>query len=154
MRDLIEHIAVREYNDKTDRNFCLTPILHHFTYQSRRFFTYWNDDDKIEYVNSIYNTALHFFDVIVACDKNDSEIIFAFLMASRSENHIFFNYTKYLYREIGIQSQLLMPILIDKNLPITVNFTTPSSIKWKMKNQIKIIDKLMLNIMKGIEYEN
>lgn len=154
MTELIEHVAIREYNDKTDRNFCLAPILQHFTYHSRRFFTYWTEEHKLDYVNTMYNTALHFFDGIVACDKNDPEILFAFLMASRTENHIFFNYTKYLYRQIGIQSQMLMPILIDKNSPITVNFTTPNSMKWKIKNQVKIVDKLFLNIMKGIEYEN
>lgn len=86
------------------------------------------------------------YSVYVATSKEDSESIMAYIIADTKTNHIFFQYTKYAFRKLGIQ-RLLMGLVIDSDEPITVNFPTKEMLKLQKAGRISINNKFLENLL-------
>lgn len=81
------------------------------------------------------------YSVFVACHKDDSDNILAYIVADTKDNHILFQYTKYNFRKLGIQKHLLMPLVVDSNEIITVNWPTKEMLKLAKAERVEIVDK-------------
>ncbi len=83
------------------------------------------------------------YSVFIACHRNNPDRIIAYIVADPVDNHILFQYTKYDYRKMGIQKNLLLPLVVDDEKPITVNWPTKEMLKLVKANKASIINKLL-----------
>jgi hypothetical protein len=91
------------------------------------------------------------YSVFIACEKEDSNRIIGYIVASPKDNHVLFQYTKYTYRQLGIQKYLLLPLVTDDSQVITVNWPTKEMLKLARENRVEIVNKLVEKLIEEIE---
>jgi len=87
------------------------------------------------------------YSTFIACDRVDSNLIMGYIVADTKNNHILLQYTKFNYRGLGIQQNLLLPLVIDPTLPITVNWPTKEMLKLTRLGKLKIQNKFTEQLM-------
>lgn len=129
---------------KSDVHFILDSTMNCLAKYTESIFKGMN---KSHIYNHIEMTAIYAlnridtYSVFVACEKEDSDKILAYIVADPKDNHILFQYTKYSYRKLGIQKLLLMPLVLDESLPITANWPTKEMLKLAKENRVEIVNK-------------
>ena len=78
------------------------------------------------------------YSVFICCQKDDSDDIVSYLIGCPKTNHVFFSYTKYAFRKLGIQKLLLLPLIIDFDKPITVNYPTKDTLRMVKEGKVEI----------------
>lgn len=88
------------------------------------------------------------YSVFLACHKDDTNNIIGYIIADTKSNHILLQYTKYSYRKLGIQKNLLMPLVVDESEPITVNWPTKQMLLLSKAGRVEIVNKLLEKLIK------
>ncbi len=86
----------------------------------------------------LYGLSKMSYSIFIACDVEDEHNIFGYIVANPTSNHIFLQYTKYVYRGLGIQKNLLLPLVIDNGYPISCNWPTKEMLKLAKEGKIEI----------------
>ncbi len=81
------------------------------------------------------------YSIFICSHKDDSDAIIAYIIANPKNNHIFFQYTKYSYRKLGIQKLMLMPLVVDMKERITVQWQTKEMLKLAKVGIVSIENK-------------
>jgi hypothetical protein len=76
-----------------------------------------------------------------------------YIVADTKDNHIFLQYTKYSYRKLGIQKNLLLPLVVDPSLPITVNWPTKEMLKLAANNTVTIQNKFVETLIDTLYFK-
>jgi len=87
------------------------------------------------------------YSVYVCSHKDDSRAIIAYIIANPKTNHIFFQYTKYSYRKLGIQKYMLLPLVIDPSETITVQWPTKEMLKLAKIDKVSIENRFLQELM-------
>ena len=137
-------ISIREIQ-KEDINFILSSTLLCLTKYTESIVKGMNRSDAYNYLEKIILCALTRIDssIFIACHKEDSNNIIAYIIADPHSNHIYFQYTKYSYRKLGIQRNLLLPLVTDPSLPISVNWPTKEMLKLAASSRVNIRNKFV-----------
>jgi hypothetical protein len=69
------------------------------------------------------------YSTFVCVNKDNDDEIYGYIIGDSSTNHIFFNYTKYIFRPFNLQSTFLMPLIIGRDQPFTTNWPTKEALK-------------------------
>ena len=85
------------------------------------------------------------YSTFVCVNVDNDDEIYAYIIGDSSTNHIFFNYTKYLFRPYNLQSTFLMPLIIGVNQPFTTNWPTKEALK-SVTNSTRFCDKNNLTL--------
>lgn len=130
----------------TDVHFLLDSIMNCLSKYTESIFKGYSHNNIYHHLETIALYALNRpdrYSVFIACHKDDSDIILAYVVADPRDNHILFQYTKYSYRKLGIQKHLLMPLVVDSSLEITANWPTKEMLKLAQAGKIQIVNKFM-----------
>lgn len=87
------------------------------------------------------------YSIFIASRKDDSNDIVGYIVADSDNNHIFLQYTKNLYRKLGIQKHLLLPLVIDPDRTITVNWPTKEMLKLVLLERVQVQNKLVESLI-------
>lgn len=93
------------------------------------------------------------YSIFIACIKEDENHIIGYIVADPTTNHIFLQYTKYAYRKLGLQKNLLLPLVVDHTHRITVNWPTKEMIRLVKRNLITIDDKFVDKLMHALTHK-
>lgn len=150
MSSLVDIVTIREF-EKGDVNFILDSFIHCLSKYTESMFKGWDNKDIYNHLEQTILFALTKLDysLWLAVDKEDTNSIFAYLIADSKSNHIFFNYTKYTYRGLGIQKALLLPLAIDPTQPVTVNYQTKEALKLHKLSKVSIKNLFLEQLMES-----
>lgn len=87
------------------------------------------------------------YSVFLAVEKEDTNSIIAYIIADPSINHVYFNYTKYLFRKLGIQKYMLLPLVIDPDRLITAQFPTKEILKLIKAGKLTLANKILEDLL-------
>lgn len=137
-------VSIRELT-KNDINFLLHSSLSCLSKYTESIIKGQNRIIGYQHLEKIILYGLNRIDysIFIACHKEDSDNIIGYIVADSKDNHIFLQYTKYSYRKLGIQKNLLLPLVTDPSLPITVNWPTKEMLKLAASNRVLIQNKLV-----------
>lgn len=137
--------------DKSDIHFVLDSILQSLSKYTESIFKGMNRPDIYKHLEllALYTlNRIETYSVFLAVHKEASHEIIGYIVADPRDNHILFQYTKYSYRKLGIQKNLLMPLVVDEAEPITVNWPTKEMLKLAKDNKVSIVNKLLEKLVK------
>jgi hypothetical protein len=143
-----EVVSIREVS-KEDLNFILSSSVSCLSKYTESIFKGMNHDDIYAYLNTFIVNALHRlnYSIFIACHKDDTNHIIGYIVADTSTNYIFLQYTKFNYRKLGVQSNLLMPLVVDKTKPIITAWPTKEMLKLKNQGKMIIANKTILELI-------
>ena len=147
---IFDHVNVREV-EKDDINFIFNSFVNCLSKYHESFFKGWEHKDVLKYLEFLIVWCLNNdkYSVFVACNKDDSTQILSYIIVNSKGNEIFFQYTKYGYRKLGIQKHLLMPLCLNLDEQIVTNWATKEMIKLAKANRITIKHQFVLNMLQG-----
>jgi len=145
---LHDSVNIREVTSE-DLNFILSSSVSCLSQYTESIFKGWERKDIYEFLNKFIVASLHQLDfsIFIASHKDDSNQIIGFIVANPETNYIYLQYTKYVFRNLGVQKQLLMPLVVDTSKPITVAWPTKEMLKLKNNNKIKIYNQTTLDLI-------
>ena len=88
------------------------------------------------------------YSVFLLVHKDAPDRIVAYIIADPKENHIVFQYTKYDYRKMGLQKNFLMPLVVNFDECISVNWPTKCMLHLAEQKKVRIINKLLEKAIK------
>jgi len=146
---LQDSVNIREV-EKDDLIFILSSSISCLSKYTESIFKGWNQSDIYAYLNHLIIQALHKIDysIFIACLNSDSNHIVGYIIADPTSNYIFLQYTKYSYRNLGIQKHLLMPLVVNQEEQIKVAWPTKEMLKLKTKNKITVVNKTIIDLIK------
>jgi hypothetical protein len=128
--DITDHVTIREAYQK-DLNFildssitCLAQYKESIVAGMNRLSAHNHLEIIIKYLLSGIDTS-----IFICTHKEDTDSIIGYIVADAKTNHIYLQYTKYAFRKLGIQKNLLMPLVVDFDKPITVQWPTKEMLK-------------------------
>ena len=136
---IIDLVNVRQL-ESTDINFILSSSIKCLQAYSKKLYPAHDVRPLYEHLEKVILSAMHHpsYSILIACNKDDSEQIIGYLMTNPQTNHIYLQYTKYAYRKLGVQSHILMPLLLNEGRPITVEWATKEMIRLKNENRLTV----------------
>ena len=134
MTNLIDLVTIREFKEG-DINFLLSSFIGCLSQYHESMFKGWLSKDIHEHLEQIILYALVKLDYSawIAANKDDTDTIIGYIIGDPKRNHIFFNYTKYSFRKLGIQQNMLLPLIIDPSQLVTINWQTKEALKLHKK---------------------
>lgn len=150
MNSLINLVTIREFQ-KADVNFILDSFINCLSQYTESMFKGWNRKESCTHLEQIILFAITKlnYSIWIAVNKDDDQSILGYLIADPSNNHIFFNYTKNVFRKLGIQSNFLLPLAIDFSQPVTVNWQTKEALKLQKIGKISIRNVFLEQLMES-----
>lgn len=147
--ELKDRVNIREVTSE-DLNFILSSSVSCLSQYTESLFKGMERPEIYEFLNKFIVQALHSLDfsVFVVSHKDDENQIIAYIVANPETNHIFLQYTKYVFRGLGVQKELLLPLVIDTSKPITVEWPTKEMLKLKKQNKVSITKSSTLELIK------
>lgn len=144
MSTIIDLVNIRELK-RDDVHFILDSCINCLAQYTESLFKGWTYPDTRSYIELFTLAALRSpnYSTFICHLKDDENAIIGYLIGNPSINHIFFQYTKYTYRKLGIQKNLLLPLLIDEKEPISVNWQTKEMLKLQKANKITIKNRFV-----------
>lgn len=85
--------------------------------------------------------------IFIACLREDENHILAYIVANPKTNHIFLQYTKYNWRPFDIQKLFLLPLVLDFNSKITVNWPTKEMLKLQKQGILQIENRFIEDLL-------
>jgi hypothetical protein len=148
---IIDQVNVRDL-EKDDINFLFNSFINCLSKYKESFFNGWEHKDITEYLEYLFIWALNHgqYSVFIACNKSDSTQIIAYIISNPSTNEIFFQYTKYDYRKLGIQKYILIPLALDNTKEIICNWATKEMKKLSKQSKVTIKPQFIYNLMKAV----
>lgn len=145
---LQDSVNIREV-EKDDLIFILSSSISCLSKYTESVFKGWNQQDIYTYLNHLIIQSLHKieYSIFIACLNSDSNHIVGYIIADPNTNYIFLQYTKYSYRNLGVQKDLLMPLVVDQNNLIKVAWPTKEMLKLKAKNKVTIVNKTIIDLI-------
>lgn len=149
---LVDLINVREL-EVNDINFILDSSIQCLRRYTESITKGMTKADAIDWLETYILYALQRlnYSVFIACEKDDSNSIVGYIIADTTKNHIFLQYTKYAFRQLGIQKNVLLPLVIDPNKPITCNWPTKQSLQMADKGKLRIARITELDMIQQLE---
>lgn len=146
--DLKDRVNIREVSSE-DLNFILSSSVSCLSQYTESIFKGMERKDIYEYLNKYIVQSLHQLDfsIFVVSHKDDDNQIIAYIIADPETNFIFLQYTKYVFRGLGIQKDLLIPLVIDQTKDITVAWPTKEMLKLKKTNKVIINNLATLQLI-------
>lgn len=144
MSTIDNFVSIREMQ-ADDINFLLNSSLLCLTQYTESIVKGQDKATAYQHLEKLILYALNRMDysTFIACDKHDSQKIIGYIVADTKINHILLQYTKYSYRKLGIQKNLLLPLVADPNEPITVNFPTKEMLKLVNEGRVAVCNKVV-----------
>ena len=144
-------VSIRELT-KEDINFVLHSSLACLSKYTESIIKGQNRVIGYQYLEKIVLYGLNRMDysIFIACRKDDSNEIIGYIVADTESNHIFLQYTKYTYRKLGIQKNLLLPLVTDPSLPISVNWPTKEMLKLAAQDKVVIANKFVEELIDNL----
>ena len=145
---LRDEINIREVS-KEDLTFILSSSISCLSKYTESVFKGWEQKDIYAYLNYLIVQALHKLDysIFIASLNSDSNHIVGYIIADVQSNYIFLQYTKFSYRKLGVQKELLMPIVVDQSKPIIVAWPTKEMLRDKAKGKVTIANKTIIDLV-------
>ena len=149
MGKLQDFVNVRQFKF-SDTSFIIDSAISCLSKYKESFFKGWHHNDIVTHLEATILLSLNNFNysIWVVCLKDDEDIICGYIIADTTTNHIFLQYTKYLYRKLGIQKQLLLPLVIDPTSMVTVGWATKEMLKLQKQGIVQIVNKFPMEIVK------
>lgn len=148
---LVNLINIREFREE-DTNFVLDSFMSCLSKYRESIFKGWEHKDIYQHLEQILLFALTkipSYSIFLAVGRNNEQNIYSYLIADSTRNHVLFAYTKHAYRGLGLQKHMLLPLLIDLNQPITVNFPTKEALKLQRLGKISIKNIFLEQLMEA-----
>lgn len=144
-------VSIRELA-KEDINFLIHSSLSCLTKYKESITKGQNHKESYQTLEKIILCGLTSmgYSIFIACHKEDSNNIIGYIVADSTDNHVFLQYTKYTYRKLGIQKNLLLPLVIDPSLPVTVNWPTKEMLKLSAYDKVIIHNKFTESIIEKL----
>lgn len=148
---IIDLVNVRELA-KEDLNFIISSFIQSLSKYTESIVKGQTKEAIVSYLEKMILLSLTEmgYSTFIACHKEDSDNIIGYIIADPETNHIFFNYTKYNYRKLGIQEHLLFPLVIDPAQAITCNWPTKEVLKKLPQNTITICNKFVEKLIEKV----
>ena len=148
MTTLVNLINVREPKQE-DLNFILDSFIHSLAQYTESMFKGWEAKSVFHHLEQVCLYALlHMkYTTLLAVNRYDDTDIMGYIIADPATNHVFFNYTKYAFRKLGVQKNMLLPLVTDPNTPISVSWQTKEMIKLQKAGKITIENKFILQLI-------
>lgn len=145
---IVDLVNIRELT-KDDINFILDSSISSLSKYTESIVKGMTKESAIEYLETTILYALQKcnYSIFVACDVTNSDHIIGYIVADVTKNHIFLQYTKYNYRKLGIQSTLLLPLVVDSDKPISVQWPTKEMLRLQKANKILIKNQYTLDLI-------
>jgi hypothetical protein len=145
---LQDSVNIREVTSD-DLNFILSSSVSCLSQYTESIFKGWDRKDIYEFLNKFIISSLHQLDfsIFIASHKDDSNQIIGYIVANPETNYVYLQYTKFVFRNLGVQKQLLMPLVIDTSKPITVAWPTKEMLKLKKDDKVKIYNQTILDLI-------
>jgi hypothetical protein len=145
---LQDSVNIREVTSE-DLNFILSSSVSCLSQYIESIFKGWDRKDIYEFLNKFIISSLHQLDfsIFIASHKDDSNQIIGYIVANPETNYIYLQYTKFVFRNLGVQKQLLMPLVINTTKPITVAWPTKEMLKLKKDNKVRIYNQTTLDLI-------
>ena len=152
---LIDLVNIRQL-ELADLNFILSSSTKCLTQYINTTYKGWDKPELTKHLERIilFGLSKCNYSVFIACDSKDSDHIIGYIVGDTITNHIFLQYTKYAYRKLGIQKNLLLPLVIDSTQPHTVEWNTKEMVKIQKLNRIKIHAKLVEALMHALAHKD
>lgn len=135
--------------EPSDIPFLLSSLFKSLSKYDESLFKGWTYQSKMRHINNLLAHVLNsgYYSIFIASLTQDTDIILSYIIANPKTNHVFFQYTKYNYRNLGIQKNYLMPLVLDFEKPIYVNFHTKEMLKLAKVSRVHIRDLIRENVM-------
>jgi hypothetical protein len=145
---LQDSVNIREVTSE-DLNFILSSSVSCLSQYTESIFKGWDRKDIYEFLNKFIISSLHQLDfsIFIASHKDDSNQIIGYIVANPETNYVYLQYTKFVFRNLGVQKQLLMPLVLDTSKPITVAWPTKEMLKLKKDDKVKIYNQTILDLI-------
>lgn len=145
---LHDSVNIREVTSE-DLNFILSSSVSCLSQYTESIFKGWERKDIYEFLNKFIIASLHQLDfsIFIASHKEDSNQIIGYIVANPETNYVYLQYTKFVFRNLGVQKQLLMPLVLDFSKPVTVAWPTKEMLKLKKDNKVKIYNQTILDLI-------
>jgi hypothetical protein len=145
---LQDSVNIREVTSE-DLNFILSSSVSCLSQYTESIFKGWDRKDIYEFLNKFIISSLHQLDfsIFIASHKDDSNQIIGYIVANPETNYVYLQYTKFVFRNLGVQKQLLMPLVLDTSRPITVAWPTKEMLKLKKDDKVKIYNQTILDLI-------
>jgi hypothetical protein len=145
---LQDSVNIREVTSE-DLNFILSSSVSCLSQYTESIFKGWDRKDIYEFLNKFIISSLHQLDfsIFIASHKDDSNQIIGYIVANPETNYVYLQYTKFVFRHLGVQKQLLMPLVLDTSRPITVAWPTKEMLKLKKDDKVKIYNQTILDLI-------
>lgn len=145
---LQDSVNIREVTSE-DLNFILSSSVSCLSQYTESIFKGWDRKDIYEFLNKFIISSLHQLDfsIFIASHKDDSNQIIGYIVANPETNYVYLQYTKFVFRNLGVQKQLLMPLVLDTTKPITVAWPTKEMLKLKKDDKVTIYNQTILDLI-------
>lgn len=149
MSQSIEDLISIRTPGPNDVNFMLDSFIACLSAYTESIVSGMNKQDARQLLEKMALVALNRIDysVFIASHKDDSDDIIAFIVGCPKQNHVFFQYTKYAYRKLGIQRHFLLPMVVDTAESITVNWPTKEMLKLVRAQRVSIVNKFVEDLL-------
>lgn len=150
--NIIDLVTIRTMN-QSDIHFLLDSSIQSLSKYTESIFkgyTRENIHSHLEFIVLYALKRVDLYSVFLCVHKDSPEDIIGYIVADTTSNHILFQYTKYSYRKLGIQKNLLMPLVVDEKEFVTVNWPTKQMLLLAKQNKIQIVNKFVETLIKEI----
>lgn len=150
---LFELVNIRQVKVE-DVNFILSSSYRSLLSVRTSIFKCWREKNIGDYLEKMIIASINNLDysILIACHKDDTDHILGYIVADTNKNHILLQYTKFNFRGLGLQA-MLMPLVIDKEKTITVQFCSSEMKKLANAGKIEIKNVFQESLIEALEKE-
>lgn len=142
---LVDIVTIRGL-EASDINFILDSSQSCLGSYTESIFKGYQRPAILKHIEAVTLYALNRADkysTFLACHKENTNSILAYIVANPKTNHVLYQYTKYDYRNMGIQKYMLLPLVVDDSIPVTVNYQTKWMLKLAESGKVTIANKFV-----------
>lgn len=151
-QSLIDLVSVREL-EVGDVNFILDSSIQCLRRYTESVSMGMGLVESVQYLETTILYALQRmgYSIFIACEAEESNNIVGYIVADTTKNHIYLQYTKYAFRGMGIQKDILLPLVVDPTKPLTYNWPTKAVLKLVKQQKAKVAKVTELDMIARLE---
>lgn len=148
---IVDCISIRSV-DVSDVNFIMSSATHCLSRYRKTMFRGWDMHNLNAYIGRIILCAINNLDysILIACHKDDDNHILGYIVADSKSNHVLLQYTKFSFRDMGIQ-QLMIPLILNLSQTISIQFCTADMKALVTKKIVILKDGLVESLINLID---